>query len=56
MTYPQQMTRAADYPYPRVRIECPMCGRKGNYNRERFAALVGPDTQLPDALARKYKS
>lgn len=52
MAYPRHMTRAADYPFPRVLIECPKCGRKGSYSRERFAALVGPDTQLPDALAR----
>jgi hypothetical protein len=29
-----------------------MCGRKGGYSRERFAALVDPDTQLSDALAK----
>jgi hypothetical protein len=47
------MTRAADYRFPRVRIECPKCGRKDSYARERFATLVGPDTQLPDdALAK----
>jgi hypothetical protein len=46
------VTRAADYPFPRVRIECPKCGRKGSYDRERFATLVGHETQLPDALRK----
>jgi hypothetical protein len=46
------MTDAADYPFPRVRIDCRKCGRGGVYRRERFAALVGPDTSLRDALSR----
>ena len=46
------MTRVADFPLPTVNITCRKCGREGVYKRERFAALVGPNTTLPDALAK----
>ena len=46
------MTHGANYPLPKVRIECRKCGRGGVYARERFAELVGANTTLPDALAK----
>jgi len=44
--------KACDYPFPSVRITCAKCGRQGYYSRDRFVALVGADTELPDALVR----
>ena len=46
------MTRVANFPLPTVKIACRKCPRAGSYTRERFAALVGPNTTLPDALAK----
>lgn len=45
-----RLMRAQDYPLPNVEICCDFCGRFGRYRKERFVALVGPDTELPQAL------
>lgn len=38
---------ASQYPHDRVIITCDHCGRRGEYTRERFAELVGSETDLP---------
>ncbi|MEJ2122916.1 MAG: hypothetical protein P8Z76_19895 [Alphaproteobacteria bacterium] len=47
-----RMTRAADYPYPRVTIECPKCNRACNYAFGRIVPLVRPDS-VSDTVRRK---
>ncbi len=42
--------RANDFPFPTVEVKCDTCGRYGQYSKERFCEIVGPLTQLPDAL------
>ncbi len=44
--------KAKDYPFKSVRVSCAKCARQGRYSRAAFVELVGPETMLPDALAR----
>ena len=44
--------KAKDYPFKSVRFSCAKCDRRGRYSRATFVELVGPETMLPDALAR----
>ncbi len=44
--------KAKDYPFNSVRVSCAKCDRQGRYSRAAFVELVGPETMLPDALAR----
>jgi hypothetical protein len=44
--------KAKDYPFKSVRISCAKCDRQGRYSRAALVELVGPETELPDALAR----
>ena len=43
--------KAKDYPFKMVRFSCAKCDRQGRYSLEAFVELVGPETELPDALA-----
>jgi len=42
--------RAWDYPFDRVRIDCKVCDRYGQYSKARFIEIVGASTALLDAL------
>lgn len=42
--------KAKDYPLPYVEIGCDHCGRYGRMLKQTFVDLVGPDTELPQAL------
>ncbi len=44
-----QTVRAWDYPFDIVRLKCKVCGRYGQYPKERFIELVGASTSLPEA-------
>ncbi len=44
--------KAKDYPFKSVPISCAKCDRQGRYSRAAFVEMVGPETELPDALAR----
>ena len=44
--------KAKDYPFKSVTISCSKCDRRGRYSRAAFVEMVGPETELPDALAR----
>ncbi len=44
--------KAKDYPFKSVRVSCAKCDRRGRYSHAAFVELVGPETMLPDALAR----
>ncbi len=44
--------KAKDYPFDSVRVSCAKCDRQGRYSHAAFVELVGPETMLPDALAR----
>lgn len=41
--------RAWDYPLDIVRLKCDVCGRFGQYPKDRFVELVGASTSLPEA-------
>ncbi len=43
--------KAKDYPFKMVRFSCAKCDRQGRYSLAAFVELVGPETELPDALA-----
>lgn len=43
--------QAKDYPLPLVEITCDQCGRHGKYKKSTFVQLVGPNTELPQALS-----
>ena len=43
--------KAKDYPFKMVRFSCAKCDRQGQYSLAAFVVLVGPETELPDALA-----
>jgi hypothetical protein len=43
--------KTKDYPFKLVRFSCAKCDRQGQYSLAAFVELVGPETELPDALA-----
>ncbi len=43
--------KAKDYPFKMVRFSCAKCDQQGRYSLAAFVELVGPETELPDALA-----
>ncbi len=43
--------KAKDYPFKMVRFSCAKCDRQGRYSLAAFVESVGPETELPDALA-----
>ena len=39
-----------EFPLPTVRIDCPQCGRAGQYRLDRLIERFGADAALPDVL------
>jgi hypothetical protein len=44
--------RLSDFPWILVRIDCPLCPRKGPYRLARLAEKYGADIQLCDLIDR----
>lgn len=38
----------SEWPLPMLRLDCPKCGRSGQYQTHKLIDRFGPDFQMPD--------